>query len=143
MADEVELVLGSSLHGQVLEVSDVLLESIVGRAVLLLEGPLSECVKLVVSGDLSIEGVEGGFKVFNEFVESLFSVGDSIVGHLVIPSFCVGGSSSSAHLVQGGHDFCSVRGVQGGVQGEIGLYGLDTMSGVIILSRKVRGEGGL
>ena len=91
-------------------------------------------MKLIVSGDLSIEGVESGLKVFDEFVESLFSIGDSVVGHPVIPSFCVGGSSSSAHLVQGSHDFGSVRGVKGSVQGEVGLDGLDPSSGIVILS---------
>ena len=42
LTDEVKLVLGSGLHGEILEVSDVLLESVTGGAVLLLEGPLSE-----------------------------------------------------------------------------------------------------
>ena len=42
LANEVELVLGSSFHGQVLEVGDVSLESVIGRAILLLEGSLSE-----------------------------------------------------------------------------------------------------
>ena len=111
-----------------------MLESIVGRAVLLLEGPLSERVKLIVSGDLSIEGVESGLKVFDEFVEGLFSIGDGVVSHPIIPSFCIGGSSSSAHLVPGSHDFCSVRGVKGSVQGEVGLHGLDPTSGIVILS---------
>ena len=68
-------------------------------------------MKLIVGSDLSVEGVEGGFEVVDEFVESLFGVGDSVVGHLVIPSLCIGSSSPSAHLVQGGHDFCGVRGV--------------------------------
>ena len=111
LVDEVELVFGSSLHGQVLEVSDVLLESVIGGAILLLERSLSEGTKLVVGGDLGVEGVEGGFKVIDELVERLFRVGDVGVGHPVIPGFCVGGSSSSAHLVQGGHDFGGVRGV--------------------------------
>ena len=111
-----------------------MLESVVGRAILLLEGPLSECTKLIVSSDFSIEGVESGLKVFNKFVESLFSVGDGVVGHPVIPSFCIGGSSSSAHLVQGSHDLCGVRGVKGSVQGKVGLRGLDPAGGIVVLS---------
>ena len=125
-----------------MEVGDVLLESVVGRAVLLLEGPLSECTKLIVSGDLSIEGVKSGLKVFDKFVKSLFGVGDGVVSHSVIPSFCIGGSSSSAHLVQGSHDFCGVRGVQGSIQGEVGFHGLDPMGGIVVLSREVHGESG-
>ena len=111
LADEVELILGSSFHGQVLEVGDVSLESVVGRAVLLLEGALSKGTKLVVSGDLSIEWVEGGFKIVNELVKCLFRIRNTGIGHPVIPGFGVGGSSSSAHLVQGSHDFGSIRGI--------------------------------
>ena len=117
-----------------MEVGDALLESVAGRAILLLEGPLSECAKLVMSGDLSVEGVKGGLKVFDELVKGLFSVRDGVVGHLVIPGFCIGGSSSFAHLVQGSHDFGSIRGVEGGVQDEVGLHGLDTMGGIVVLS---------
>ena len=115
LADEVELVLGSSFHGQVLKVSDVLLESVIGRAVLLLEGLLSKGAKLVMSGDLSVKWVESGFEVVDELVERLFGVGDVGVSHPVVPGFCIGSSSSSTHLVQGGHDFGSVGGIQGGV----------------------------
>ena len=107
------------------------------KSVMYCWNPLSECTELIVSGDLSIEGVESGLKVFDEFVESLFSIGDSVVGHPVIPSFCVGGSSSSAHLVQGSHDLGGVRGVEGGVQDKIGLHGLDPSSGIVVLSREV------
>ena len=117
-----------------MEVGDILLESVIGRAVLLLEGPLSECVKLVMGGNLSVKGVKGGLKVCNELVESLFAVGDGVVGHLIVPGFCVGGSSSSAHFVQGSHDFGGVRGVNGGIQGKVGLHSLDPMGGIVVLS---------
>ena len=98
-----------------MEVGDVLLESVIGRAVLLLEGSLSESTKLIMSGDLSVEGVKSGLKVFNKLVESLFGIRNCVVGHLVIPGFSIGGSSSSAHFVQGSHDFSGIRGVEGGV----------------------------
>ena len=113
------------------------METVIGGSVLLLEGPLSEGMKLVVGGDISVEWVEGGFKVVDELVKRLFGVGDVGVGHSVIPGFCVGGSSSSAHLVQGSHDFCGIRGVQGSVQGKVGFHGLDPTSGVIFFSREV------
>ena len=119
-----------------MEVGDVLLESVIGRAVLLLEGLLSECAKLIVSSDLGVEGIKSGLKVCDELVKGLFSVRDGVVGHLVIPGFCVGGSSSSAHLVQGSHDLGGVRGVESGVQDEVGFHGLDPMSGIIVLSQK-------
>ena len=95
-----------------------------------------------MSSDLSIEGVESGLKVRSEFVKGFLGAVDGVVGHLVIPGFCVGGSSSSAHLVQGSHDLGGVRGVEGGVQDEVGFHGLDPTSGIVILSRKVRGESG-
>ena len=117
-----------------MEVGDVLLESVIGRAILLLEGLLSECVKLIMSSDLSVEGVKSGLKVLNELVEDLFGIRDGVVSHLVIPGFCIGGSSSSAHLVQSSHDLGGVRGVEGGIQDEVGFHGLDPMSGIIILS---------
>ena len=87
-----------------------------------------------MSGDLSVEGVKGGFKVIDEFVESLFGIRDGVVSHPVIPSFRVGGSSSSTHLVQGSHDLCGVRGVKSGIQGKVGLHGLDPTGGIIVLS---------
>ena len=117
-----------------MEVGDVLLESVIGRAVLLLEEPLSECTKLIMSSDLSVKGVKSGLKVFNKLVKGLFSVRASVVSHLVVPGFCVGGSSSSAHLVQGSHDLGGVRGVEGGVQDKVGFHGLDPTSGIIVLS---------
>ena len=119
-----------------------MLEFVIGRAVLLFEGLLSECTKLVVSSDPSVEGVKSGLKVFDKLVKSLFGIRDGVVSHLVIPGFSIGGSSSSAHFVQGSHDLSGVRGVEGDIQGEVGFHGLDPMSGIVILSRKVRREGG-
>ena len=60
----------------------------------------------------SVNGVEGGLKVKGEFIKSLFGVGDRSISHSVIPGFGIGGSSSSTHLVQGGHDFGGIRGVK-------------------------------
>ena len=66
-----------------------------------------------MGGHLSIEGIECGFKVQGEFVKGFLRVGDGSITHLIIPSFGIRGSPSTAHLVQGGHDFGSVGGVQG------------------------------
>ena len=96
-----------------------------------------------MSGDLSVEGVKGGLKVCDELVESLFGIGDGVVSHLIILGLCVGGSTSSAHLVQGGHDLGRVRGVEGGIQGKVGIHGFDPTSGIVILSRKVCGKSSL
>ena len=90
-----------------------------------------------MSSNLSVKGVKSGLKVHSELVEGFFSVRDGAVGHLVIPGFCIGGSSSSAHLVQSSHDFGSIRGIEGGVQDEVGLHGLDPSSGIVVLPREV------
>ena len=61
----------------------------------------------------SVKGVEGGFEVLGELVEGLFRIGNGSVCHFVILGFSIGGSSSAAHLIQGGHDLGSIRGVEG------------------------------
>ena len=60
---------------------------------------------------LGVEGVERGLKVQGELVEGFLRVGDGSISHFIIPSFSIRGSSSTAHLVQGGHDFGSIGGV--------------------------------
>ena len=62
---------------------------------------------------LGVEGVEGGLKVVGELVEGFSRIGDGGIRHSIIPCFCVRGSSSTAHLVQGGHDFGGIRRVEG------------------------------
>ena len=66
-----------------------------------------------MGGHLGVEGVEGGFKVQGELINGLFGVANGGVRHLIIPGFCIRGSSSTAHLVQGGHDLGGIRRVEG------------------------------
>ena len=47
-----------------------------------------------------------------------------------VPHFREGDSMSLAHLVESGHNFICVGGVNGGVNGEIGLHSLDPSYGV-------------
>ena len=68
-----------------------------------------------MGGHLGVKGVEGGLKVLSEFVEGFLGVGDGDISHLIVPGFGIRGSSSSTHLIQGGHDFGGVRGVEGQV----------------------------
>ena len=96
-----------------------------------------------MGGHLGVEGVECGFKVQGELIEGLFGVGDGSICHLIIPGFSIRGSSSTAHLVQGGHDLGSIRRVESRVQGEVGLHGLYPLGGIIIFAGEVGGEGGL
>ena len=96
-----------------------------------------------MGGHLGVEGVECGLKVQGELTEGFLRVGDGSICHLIIPGFGIRGSSSTAHLVQGGHDFGSIRGVQGKVQSEVGLHGLDPSGGIIIFAREVSWKGSL
>ena len=143
LANEGELLLHSGLHGEVLEVSDILLKSDIGFSILLFKRCLSEREKLVVGSYLDVKGVERGFEVCSEFVEGLFGVGDGSVSHLIVPGFSVRGSPSAAHFVQSGHDFSGIRGVEGRVQSKVGLHGLDPSGGIIVLAREVSWEGSL
>ena len=59
LADEGELLLHSSLHREILEVGDVLLETVVDVAVLLLEGFLPEQEQFIVGSYFGVKGVEG------------------------------------------------------------------------------------
>ena len=90
-----------------------------------------------------VKGVEGRFEVQSELVKGFLRVGNGSISHLIIPSFSVGSSSSSTHLVQGGHDLGGIRGVESHIQGEVGLHGLDPSGGIIIFAREVSREGGL
>ena len=92
---------------------------------------------------LGVKGVEHGLKVQGELIEGFLRVGDGSISHSIVPGFGIRGSSSTAHLVQGGHDFGSIRRVEGRVQSEVGLHGLDPSGGIIVLSREVGWEGSL
>ena len=143
LTNEGELLLHSGLHTEILEVSNILLEPIVGCSGLLLECHLSKSEESVVGGYLGVEGVERGLKVCGEFVEGFLRVGNGSICHLIIPGLGVRGSSSTAHLVQCGHDLGSIGRIEGGVQSEVGLHGLDPSGGIIVLAREVSWEGSL
>ena len=77
--NEGELLLHSRLHGEILEVGNILLEPVIGFSGLLLECRLSESEELVVGSYLGVEGVERGLKVCGEFVEGFLGVGDGSI----------------------------------------------------------------
>ena len=101
------------------------LKTIVHDSIRAFEQFLSELGELETSSCLGIIGEESGLKVGGEFVECLFRVGDGSVHHPVISHFRERDSSSLAHLVKHGHDLVGVRGVNCGVDGKVGLHGLD------------------
>ena len=102
---------------------------------------MSELSKVGASGGFDVEGVEGGFEVFSEFIEGLFFGINGGVGHHVIPHFREVDASTLTQLVQGSHDFNLVGGVKFGVDGEVGPHGLDPVYGVCRITREVSGEG--
>ena len=141
----------TSLTGDVLEVGDVALKTIVFNvmfasitvgSIFPFEASLGEFRKLKMSSGLSVKGEEHFFEVFGEFVERFQGRGDSGVGHLVIPHFGEGGTSSFAHLVEHGHDLIVLGGVQCGVYCEVGLHGLAPSWSIRGFSRKVGRKGG-
>ena len=74
-----------------LEVGDVLLESIIGGAVLFLERCLHEREQLSVGSGFGVKGVAGGFEDLGELLKGLFRVGNGGICHLVVPCFCIRG----------------------------------------------------
>ena len=94
-----------------------------------------------MGGLLGVKGVECGLKVQGELIEGFLRVGDESITHSIVPGFGIRGSSSTAHLVQGGHGFGGIRRVEGRVQSEVGLHGLDPSGGIIVLAREVSWEG--
>ena len=101
---------------------------------------MGEFSKVGASGGFDVEGIEGGFKVFGEFVEGLFFGIDGGIGHSVIPHFGEVNTSTLTHLVQGSHDFNLVSGVKFGVDSEVGPHGLDPVYGICGITREVSGE---
>ena len=77
-----------------------------------------------------IEWVEHSLEVLSELLEGLLVVRDGGVGHLVIPHFSEGGSSSFTHLVEGRHDLVVVGSIKYGVEDKVGFHGLDPSGGI-------------
>ena len=125
LVNEGDVISDSSFAGEVLEVSDVLLESIVCNPIEVADGLLNEFGQIKVGSGFGVKGIKGGFKVFSKFVEGFVRGFDGGVGHLVIPHFSKGGTSSFTHLVKSHHNFVIVSRVECGIDGEIGFHGLD------------------
>ena len=87
LVDESDVVGDACLRGKVLEVSDILLESIVHNSIRAFEQFLSELGELEVSSCFSVIGEKCRLKVGCKFVEGLFRIGDRDIHHLVIPHF--------------------------------------------------------
>ena len=66
-----------------------------------------------MGGYLGVKGVECGFKVQGELIKGFLRVGNGSICHSIIPCFGIRGSSSTAHLVQGGHDLGGIGRVEG------------------------------
>ena len=92
-----------------------------------------------MSGYFGVKGVEGGFEVLGKLLEGLCGVSNGGICHLIIPSFSIEDSSSTAHLIQGDHDLGSIS-VEGQVQDEVGFHGLDPLGDIIIFARKISWE---
>ena len=130
LINEGNVVGDSSLAGEVLEVSDILLKTIISGSVGVVNGFLDELGKIQAGSGSGVEWVECSLKVLSELLKGLLVVRDRGVNHLVIPHFSKGGSSSFTHLVEGSHDLVVVRGVKYGIEDKVGLHGLDPSEGI-------------
>ena len=130
LVNEGKVISDSSLASEVLEVSDILLETIVSGSIRAANGLLDELGKVQAGSGSGIEWVEHSLKVFSKLLEGLLVVRDGGVDHLVVPHFSEGGSSSFTHLVEGCHDLVVVRGIKCGIEDEVGLHGLDPSGGI-------------
>ena len=126
MVDKGDIVGDASLGGKVLEVGDILLKPIIHNAIRAFEGFLSELGELETCGCLGIIGKEGGLKVGCKLVEGFLGVSDRGIRHPVIPHLRERDSASLTHLVEHGHDFVGVRGVNCRIDRKVGLHGLDS-----------------
>ena len=127
MVNEGDVISDSSFAGKVLEVSDVLLESIIYDPIRVADGLLDEFGQIKAGSGFGVEGIKGGFKVFCKFVKGFVRGFDGGVSHLVISHFSKGGTSSFAHLVKGCHNFVIVSRVECGIDGEVGFHGLNPL----------------
>ena len=84
-----------------------------------------------------IKWVECGFEVVGKLFESLLVVEDGGVGHFVIPHFGEGGPMTFTHLIECGHDFVIVRGIEHTVESKVGFYGPDPFGGIGESSKKI------
>ena len=84
LVNESDIISDSCFAGKVLEVSDILLESIVCDPIGAANGLLDEFRQIQVGSGFGVEGIKGGFKIFGEFVEGFVRGFDGGVGHLVI-----------------------------------------------------------
>ena len=99
LVDEGDVVGDSCFTGEVLEVSDVLLEAVVKGSIEAFGGFLNQFGSVKAGCGFGIKGVEGGFKVLCELLEGFLSIGDVGIRELIIPHFGKIGSSSFTHFV--------------------------------------------
>ena len=111
LVNESDVVSDSCLAGKVLEVGDILLESIICDPIGVADGLLDEFGQIQVGCGFDVKGIKGGFKIFGEFVKGFVRGFDVGVSHFVILHFSKRGALSFAHLVKGCHNLVVVSGV--------------------------------
>ena len=140
MINEGGLIRDPCFGGKVLEVGDEFLETVIEGPVFLLEGLLGEFSEVGVGSSFDVEGVEGGFKVFSEFIKGLFFGINGGIRHLVIPHFREVNASTLTHLIQGSHDLDLISGVKFRVDGKVCPHGLDPAYRVCRITRVISRE---
>ena len=87
LVNEGDVIGDSCLRDKILEVGDVLLESIIHDFVRAFEQFLGKLGELKLCSDFGVIGEKCGFKVGSELVKGFVSIGDRDICHLVIPHF--------------------------------------------------------
>ena len=101
---------------------------------------LGEFGKFKASSGFGVKGEKGGVEVFNELVKGFLSRDNSSVGHLIVPHFGEGNSSSFAHLVEHCHDFPFIDSIDRCIDVEVRFDGFHPAHGVGGFSREVSRE---
>ena len=111
LVNESNIISDGSFAGKVLEVCDVLLESIVNGSIREVHGFLDKFGQVQASGSFGIKGVKYDLKVVRKLLEHFLINRDNGVSHLVIPYFSKGCTTTFTHLVKHCHDLVIVSGV--------------------------------
>ena len=115
LSDGCEFVFELSFGGEVLEVINKLLESIIWSSVFILCRLLDEFGQVSSGSYFGVEGIEVFVIVFDEFCEGFVLGFKRRVFQLIVPFLGEGYAFTRAHLAKDEGEFELVRGINGGV----------------------------
>ena len=123
LSDGREFVFELSFGGEVFEVVNKLLESIVWSSVFILSWFLDELGQVSSSSHFGVEGIKVFVIVFDELCEGLVLGFERSVFQLIVPFLGEGYAFSRAHLAKDEGEFELIGGINGGIDQEVGVHG--------------------